>query len=260
MATKKELCRSASGVFVRNLGWKVTPTGGYVQHKFYLGRDESSARLSSVRLERLWAEASKRWTRENEFELSPTDRPVWEPVTLAIADAIRQGQAVARVTLPTELAAMIPESPLIGEWLEKLQKDISVIKVELFDETAQQKSAEYRQWQGQRLLEMGREMLHRKTGGETLYSALDAFLRWAETKYVDVDKRPTLFASRQKRDVAFFKRHVSDCSLAELDTRRIEDILEILPPASQREEGQAGQRVLGAGLHEAISKFSALAQ
>src|SRR3954462_9895541 len=116
MATKKELCRSASGVFVRNLGWKVTPTGGYVQHKFYLGRDESSARLSSVRLERLWAEASKRWTRENEFELSPTDRPVWEPVTLAIADAIRQGQAVARITLPTELAAMIPESPLIGEW------------------------------------------------------------------------------------------------------------------------------------------------
>ena len=252
MATKKELCRSASGVFVRNLGWKVTPTGGYVQHKFYLGRDESSARLSSVRLERLWAEASKRWTREKEFELSPTDRPVWEPVTLAIADAIRQGQAVARVALPTDLAAMIPESPLIGAWLEKLQKDISVIKVELFDETAQQKSAEYRQWQGQRLLEMGREMLHRKTGGETLYSALDAFLRWAETKYVDVDKRPTLFASRQKRAVAFFKRHVADCSLAELDTRRIEDILEIL---RLRPNGKRGRPVSVAFTQDCMKQF-----
>jgi hypothetical protein len=45
---------------------------------------------------------------------------------------------------------MIPESPLIGEWLEKLQKDISVIKIELLDEKAKEKTAEYRQWQGQR--------------------------------------------------------------------------------------------------------------
>src|SRR4051794_6048795 len=113
MGLKKELCRSASGVYVRNLGWKVTSAGGYVQPEFYLGRDEGAARHSSVRLERLWNEVSKRWEREKEFELQPTDRPVWDPVTLSIAEAIREERPVARVTLPVDLAAMIPESPLI---------------------------------------------------------------------------------------------------------------------------------------------------
>ncbi len=168
MANKKELCRSASGAFVRNLGWKVTPVGGYTQHKFYLGKDEPVARLASVRLERLWEEAVKRWRRENQYEIQPTDRPVWDPATLAIAEAIRQGLPVARVPLPLPFSIMIPESPLIGDWLDKLQKDISGIKVELLDDKAQEKSDEYQQWQGRRLLEMGREMLHRKAGGDTL--------------------------------------------------------------------------------------------
>jgi hypothetical protein len=57
MASKKDLCRSFNGLFVRNLGWKVTPAGTYVQHKFYLGRDESKARLASLRLEQLWEQA-----------------------------------------------------------------------------------------------------------------------------------------------------------------------------------------------------------
>src|SRR2546425_278506 len=125
MATKKELCRSSKGVFVRNLGWKVTPTGGYVQHKFYLGREKSAAKLASMRLERLWEQVSVRWKRENEYQLQPTDRPVWNPVTLAIAEAIRHGNAVARVPLPVHLAAQIPESCMIGDWLDQLQKDIT---------------------------------------------------------------------------------------------------------------------------------------
>ena len=53
-----------------------------------------------------------RWQRENGYELQPTDRPVWDPVTIEVAEAIRQGKAVARVTLPMPLSVMIPESPL----------------------------------------------------------------------------------------------------------------------------------------------------
>ena len=68
MSVRKELCRASNGVFVRNLGWKVTAAGGYTQHKFYLGREESAAKLVSLRLEQLWKQVSVRWARENEFQ------------------------------------------------------------------------------------------------------------------------------------------------------------------------------------------------
>src|SRR4051794_14032758 len=110
MAKKKALCRASNGLFVRNLGWKRS-AAGYAQHKFYLGRDESQALLASLRLEQLWDQVSRRWERENPTELYPTDRPVWDAVTLAIADAIRNGDAVARIPLPLPFSAMIPESP-----------------------------------------------------------------------------------------------------------------------------------------------------
>lgn len=137
MGMRKELCRATNGLFVRNLGWKVTPTGAYTQHKFYLGREESKAKLASLRLEQLWQEVCKRMERENAYELNPTDRPIWDEVTLNIAEAVRKGDAVARVPLPIPFSALIPESPLIGDWLDRLQNDITVIKVELRDEKAE---------------------------------------------------------------------------------------------------------------------------
>src|SRR5262249_424945 len=132
MARKKALCRASNGLYVRNLGWKQTPSG-YPQHKFYLGRDGPQATLGSLRLEQLWEQASHRWQRENETELYPTDRPVWDEVALALAEAVRNGEAVARIPLPLPFSAMIPESPLLGDWLHRLQTDITVVKIELRD-------------------------------------------------------------------------------------------------------------------------------
>jgi hypothetical protein len=87
MAKKKMLCRAENGSYVRNLGWKRSQAG-YSQHKFHLGRDESKATMANLRLEQLWQEVCKRWVRENQYELDPTDRPVWDNVTFAIAEAI----------------------------------------------------------------------------------------------------------------------------------------------------------------------------
>jgi len=84
VAKKKALCRAASDAFVRNLGWK-RPALGYAQHKFHLGKDETKAVLANLRFEHLWAEVSKRWERENSTELYPTDRPIWDELTLTTA-------------------------------------------------------------------------------------------------------------------------------------------------------------------------------
>jgi hypothetical protein len=60
MAKKKELCKDKRGLYQRNLGWKQTDKG-YAQQKFYLGRDETKARIASLKLEQLWDAVCARW-------------------------------------------------------------------------------------------------------------------------------------------------------------------------------------------------------
>lgn len=50
----KELATDSRGNFVRNLGWKLTPTGGRVQHRFYLGKDLEESLRRVARLQELW--------------------------------------------------------------------------------------------------------------------------------------------------------------------------------------------------------------
>lgn len=74
MANKKSLCRASNGLFVRNIGWKQTPSG-YSQHKFYLGRDEQKAMLASLRLEQLWDQVTEFWNGLDHFVKTALRRP-----------------------------------------------------------------------------------------------------------------------------------------------------------------------------------------
>jgi len=69
MARKKSLCRASNGLYVRNIGWKQT-SGGYAQHKFYLGRDEQKAMLAGLRLEQLWEQVTACWQALDPVEKS----------------------------------------------------------------------------------------------------------------------------------------------------------------------------------------------
>jgi integrase len=251
MAKKKTLCRAASGGFVRNLGWKRTPVG-FDQHKFHLGRDESKATLANLRLEQLWQEVGKRWERENQYALEPTDRPVWDNVTLAIAEAIRKGEPVAKVLLPPWLSALVPECSAIGDWLDQLQNDITVIKIELQNTVAEKHADEYLQKEGQRLMAMGRRMLHKKAGGETLHAALSEYAKWIETKYLDTERRVTQWGRTQGRQIAFLRKILPECPLAGLDVHRIEEMLDVL---RLRPLGENGRSVSVAWTKNVIKQF-----
>jgi hypothetical protein len=135
------------------------------------------------------------------------------------------------------LSAMIPESPLIGDWLDQLQKDITVVKIELLDERANRQSEEYCQKQGQRLLELGRRMLRKRGSGDTLHTALDSYSRWIGLKYVDVDNKPTLWGGMQVRQVAFIRRHLSDRPLSELGSQQVEELIDVLRLRPRGEDG-----------------------
>lgn len=274
MGRKKELGKASNGLYFRNLGWKQTSTG-YVQQKFYLGRDESKAKLANLRLEQLWQQISGR--REREIGSPPAseknmpgpklvdvvqavgrsrqafsaivsvgtrhvdafgDRPVWDKVTLAIADAIRNGEPIAYIPLPRDLAALRPEHPLVWAWLDGLRTDITGIKIELENEIGQRVSEQQIQQHGHRLVEKGRRML-RKAGGQALHAALDAYSKWVEATFVDIEtKKVTYWGSTQTRIIDFLKRCLPDYSLEELGARKVDNLLEILKNRPLTEGGK----------------------
>ena len=280
MGRKKDLGRASNGLYFRNLGWKQTPNG-YAQQKFYLGRDESKAKLANLRLEQLWQQITRRWERDvgappaNEkdwpgpkvVELGQEpvpgkvqltkpgaiavvsigtrhvdafgDRPVWEEVTLAIADAVRNGESVAHIPLPRDLAMLPPEHPMVWDWLDRLRNDITGIKIELEDEVGQRLSEEQVHQHGQRLVEKGHRMLLKKAGGQTLHTALDAFSKWVESKFIDIEtKRVTPWGATQTRLVVFLKRYLPNRALQELDARQVEDLLDVLKNRPLTEDGK----------------------
>lgn len=228
MKKTKGLCQADSGLFVRNLGKKITPSGKYMQHKFYLGRDEDKAQTASDRLERLWKQVCQRWERENEFEQFPTNEPVWDGPTLEIADALRNGAAVARVNLPAPLSAFIPESPFVANWVDRLQKNITVIRIELAEPEIEKASEATLKSEGDRLIEMGRRLQRRKAGGDTLHAAMERYKVWIQGKYVNVDRTPTPYCRTQERQVRFLKEHLPNEPLSSLDAQRIEEMIDLL--------------------------------
>jgi len=114
----KTLSRDSKGRYLRNIGKVRNPkTGKISQRKFYLGHDEDAALHSAARLAALWKCVEKRFKRirtqqlvlsslgqsQAEYEMVgnvirpkriPTE-PLWCPISLRIADAIRSGQPIA---------------------------------------------------------------------------------------------------------------------------------------------------------------------
>lgn len=227
MARNPEICRKANGLFMRSLGWKSTDTG-YAQHKFYLGRDEHKATVANLRLEQLWEQMQERWERDKKSFTNPTDRPVWDEVTISIAEAVRSAANVARVPLPLALSAMVPESPLIAHWFDQLQADFAFIKIEIDDTDAQNITEEVAHKEGQRLVDMGRKLILRKLGGESLQAALDAYCKWIKSKYVTLEKTLTAWGSTQTRQVTFIRQHTPSVLLAEMGTEQIDALIDVL--------------------------------
>ncbi|HQU43104.1 MAG TPA: hypothetical protein PK867_09835, partial [Pirellulales bacterium] len=104
-----------------------------------------------------------------------------DETTLAIAEAVRQGEPVARLLVPEKLRASDPS--VVAHWRANLQDDITIIKIELADDTVQRTVQQSLETEGRQLIVLGRKLLQKRVGDETLYVALDAFCKWVESKY-----------------------------------------------------------------------------
>ncbi len=280
MAKKKELCKDKRGYFVRNLGWRKTASGRFAQKKFYLGSDETKAKIASLKLEQLWDAVCRRWEAETllrpqpipdsdsstlaccandwvtgveplsigaaavvsvgvpEVEYVREGRPSWDEVSLAIAEAIRCGETVARVPVPHPLGQSGLESPSVGHWLNALRRDVPSIHIELRDlERHQEAEAEIHD-EGVRLINRGRSLLQQTGGGETLHVALDAYERWVRKHYLNEESKLTQWGETQTRQIAFIRRVLPDCSLREIDAQRVEDLLELIRLRPKKDDGK----------------------
>ncbi|MFO0865676.1 MAG: hypothetical protein U0744_13655 [Gemmataceae bacterium] len=274
MARKKELCLDAKGRYIRNLGWKRTSTG-YAQQKFYLGTDEHQAKVASLRLERLWNQITERFKKAathrgeedrpatievmscgaihrrggcvqtvgvppaSHFQFVP-DRPLWDDVTMAIAEAVRQGESTARIPLDPDLKAFLPESPMVGDWLRRLQRDFQGIRIELSDAAANEVAQESTKEEGQRLIALGQQMIRSRADASRLHQALDAYGKWIGGRFVRRDRQKTAWGSLQSRIVAFLQQHIEDMPLSEMDAAKVDAIVEVL---QARPTGKRGQPV-----------------
>ncbi len=169
MGRKEEPTRDARGMYRRDIGWKPDDKGGYAQHRFYLGRDRGEALLRCLQLERAWQAVERRWERDRR-----AGRPVWDDLTLQIAQAVARGEAVVRLAPPrrplslddylSELHGLAPADPATeplpasspggvaeayrwlrereyragaARWLQDLQRDFPFARLELADEVIQ---------------------------------------------------------------------------------------------------------------------------
>ena len=277
MARKRDLCRDKRGMFVRNLGWKLSGEK-YAQQKFYLGSEEAKAQIASLKLEQLWNAFSARWeastlpiarlkpdsesqsvvadtpTPQNplgtgatvvltvgvgELEYVREGRPVWDEVSMAIAEAIRSGESVARVPVPEPLNKLPLTHATIGQWLYQLRRDVPSIHIELRDLVKNAAAEQEIHDDGQKLIEEGRRRIQQKGKSETLHTALAAYCKALAATRKGLDGRVNANGNTQIRQVEFVQKHLADCRLDELTGNQIDAFQEIL---RQRPLTKAGTR------------------
>jgi hypothetical protein len=209
---KNILSQDGKGNYKRDLGW----TAEGKQPRFYLGREKAQAEKRALKLERLWELVEDRWGslrqehavleekwrqevergewRDDKETLEGVrvewrrllERPCWDSVTLAIADAIRKGEPVCTLDHGEHFTSsadwqkgeiVFRDSSADAQlaWLRGLQEAFPVITLKLADEKKYDEGVEQaqeRQQAFQRLADRQGRLRHRgrTPGGCTLRS------------------------------------------------------------------------------------------
>lgn len=173
-----------------NLGWKASeyPENGFWDHadeikvmqpRFYLGHKKDAAEVAATRLEQLWKqvkdEHATRIVMEMDFGtsklVSKPPRPIWEPLTVAMALAIAKGAttfAVGRTYAKQQNLDYV-------KYVASLRRAFPVIQLVAEDESAFADG----QAEAQRNVERARavaKLMEIETGtGQTLHQAFSAY-------------------------------------------------------------------------------------
>lgn len=210
------------GNFRRDVGWEPKPSGGFKQHTFYFGTNQTTAQERCLRVLRCWDAVDARENRAGK-------RPLWTPLTLSIAKAVAAGNEdydLEPDAYAKEEGFSQPHESIDQEWFHQLQQDFSMIRLRLVEEQAGQVN---RQREAIKATATGK--LARLPGpvivseSQTLYEALDAFAAWHRDNYKTPDGRPTYHAYIAGERIKAIKRLAPDLSLQAFGLDEIERLV-----------------------------------
>ncbi|MFG0249780.1 MAG: tyrosine-type recombinase/integrase [Phycisphaeraceae bacterium JB051] len=122
-ATKDSLTYRKNKGYTRDLGWKLNKDKRRIQPRFLLGHDKHTAQLANARLESLWQTITQEAEEQNKQHWDgPTVDPLWDNVTLTIANAIRKGQATVTVPAPSSQSQGSADDDAYATYIHSLQQ------------------------------------------------------------------------------------------------------------------------------------------
>lgn len=231
---RKDLKPNTRGLYERSIGWKHKPEfrSGYIQHKFYLGRDAIKAQIAELRLEQLWAQVEARWKSERDHGLTMETRPVWEPWTLAMGSAIAKGDSTCVIEPNPDL---IGRPELQARWFAKLVTDFPVIALKPANEAEIEIGREHdlndakNYWALSRRIESN---VGSSASGQMLHAALDDYIKHLKTVYQtppdkDGKRQPTGWCITQVGQAERLKDRHDDIPLSALSLTKIESFINL---------------------------------
>ncbi|MDB5338020.1 MAG: hypothetical protein JWN70_3639 [Planctomycetaceae bacterium] len=214
--------------------------------RFYLGADESTAKINVARLEALWKSVETRWNDWSLGDLAETAFPCWDVITLEFGRAIGKGQWTVKVELPE----VGPQET--AAWLSEFRFYFPMIQIQTDKSVALEEG-------NRAFIEMGQEWVQREEarhhtelrkirdvvapfGGkvatkETLHDALAAYKEWIERTFVDIEGQTTQTGKKQGERADRIKRYAPDLPLSDFGTVEIESIIEFWRTRPKKQNG-----------------------
>lgn len=224
MANIVKMASDSRGNFRRDLGWKVSESGGYTQQRFYVGTKRDKAEMRVSRLERLWDAVEKTWQQRRKDGKASTPRPLWDALTIDIGLAIARGDEAITID-PVAYPGGERLPPLaVAYFFAGVAQDFGGCGIHLVPSD----QAEQVRQEGEQEKKEIDVLLRRKTsGGPTLHKALDAFGEWIGQTMLEPDGsgQMTPTAVLHQRQIKQIKEHSENVPLAKLDTNAIESII-----------------------------------
>jgi hypothetical protein len=259
----KQLGRTKQGCFFRNLGWVKSSTGNYTQRKFYLGYDEDPAKLASARLEALWKcveqlhamnlgksqscvvfdDQPPRLNLEISVALgndgspsfiSKPGKPIWNEISLVIAECIRNGDPVAHLPLKLVCQELNVKhekwltATLVSRWLNTVRSNYPCIHIDVTDRQLSEQIYEQLHEEGAKLVESGKALMREPLSNQKLHHAIEAYKSSTMRGMVDRDGESSEWAKAKCRQIEFVKKHSTDLDLSQLGGPSITTVLEVL--------------------------------
>jgi len=202
--------------------------------RFYLGADEKQATVNSARLEGLWAGVEQRWQDHVDARLATTPLPCWDSVTLQLARAISKGRYKIELVCdepPQEAAAFVGELwtyfPMIQVSIpdKRALEEGNRLMTGMLEELAEEETRRHQR--NIHILTNEAEQFGGKIQvKESLFEALDAYKKWIEQEFVDVNGRTAQTGVKQAERAERIKRHAKNVPLSDFGIPEIDAVID----------------------------------